>query len=71
MIETIQEELVRKKGNNFKMKLNGKFKNFLVMNNFYAINISPRYKKHGLLSGFFREELKICFFFSHFWPEQN
>ena len=63
MIETIKEELMRKKGNNFKTKLNGKFKNFLVMNNFYAINISPRYKKHGLLSCFFREEFKNMFFF--------
>lgn len=63
MTETIKDKFMRKKGNNFKTKLNGKFQNFLVMNNFYAINISPRYKKHGLLSGFFREEFKNMFFF--------
>lgn len=57
---TIKEELMRKKGNNFKTKLNGNFQNFL-MNNFYNINISPRYKKHGLLSGFSNEEFKNIF----------
>ena len=57
---TIKEELMRKKGNNFKTKLNGNFQNFL-MNNFYDINISPRYKKHGLLSGFSNEEFKNIF----------
>lgn len=58
---TIKEELMRKKGNNFKTKLNGNFQNFL-MNNFYNINISPRYKKHGLLSGLSNEEFKNIFF---------
>lgn len=57
---TIKEELMRKKGNNFKTKLNGNFQKFL-MNNFYDINISPRYKKHGLLSGFSNEEFKNIF----------
>lgn len=54
MTGTIKEELMKKKGNNFKTKLNGNFQNFLVMNNFCAINISSRYKKHGLLSVFFK-----------------
>lgn len=63
MTGTIKEELMRKKGNNFKTKLHGIFQNFLVMNNFYATDISSNIKSMVYCLVSYIKNLKIWFFF--------
>lgn len=51
----------REKGNNFKKKLHGIFQNFLLMNNFYVSNISPRYKKAWFIAWLLLPRINVVF----------